>query len=209
MIAAGDILRITQFFRKGSIEAVNVSFWRVGPAPVLTGLNMSDVVFMVAESWDERVGSVVMDTNAIYYRTMLEIAPDFIEFAENVFDRPGGQAGDAAPSFVAAQVRQLVATRVTRGGYKRIPFLIEANVSGNTFTTTPVIREQIEMLYGETWDVQHIDYPDAQFDLEPVIVGRTNIGTELEPDYILDFTRVNDVVEASLTKVTHQNSRDT
>lgn len=208
MIAIDDILRLTQFFRLGSIEAVNVSFWKVEEAGGLAGLTMSDVIFMIAESWHGIVGDLVMNTNAEYYRTLLEIAPDFMEFGENVFVRPGGQAGDAAPSFVAAQVKQLVSSRITRGGYKRLPFLIEANVSGNDFTTTPVIREGIETLYGDAWTVEHPDYPTTSIGLLPVIIGRTNMGTEAEPDYQLDFTKVNPVTSASLTRVTHQNSRD-
>jgi hypothetical protein len=209
VVVSDAILRITQFFRLGSIEAVMVSFWIVDPTSVLTDLTDSEAAFMIAEHWDTNVGQFTLNTNAVYYRTLIEKAPEFYDFVENVFDRPGGQAGDAAPSFVAGQIRQLVATRQTRGGYKRLPFLIEANVSGNEFDTTPVIREGIEAIYGNQWVVTDLAYPDNTIRLNPVIIGRTNMGTPEVPDYQLDFTKVNPVVSASLARVTHQNSRDT
>lgn len=206
MAVAGDLLRVTQFFRQGSIEGIMVGFWRYLETSAIPEIENSELAFEIAEAW-QGLFSTIQHPTSIYYRTLVEIAPDFLEFGENVFERSGEATGQAAPSYVAIQVKQAVGTRVTRNGYKRIPFVSEDNIAANVLSITPTMLVNLQDFYGNLFQL----YPGGGTDdirLSAVIIGRTNMGTPEAPNYVLDFTKENPVTSVSANKNTHQNSRD-
>lgn len=183
-----------------------VGFWRYSETSGAPEYSNSELALQFAEAWSDKFGTIQHPTS-IYYRTLVEVAPDFLEFGENIFDRVGSATGEPAPSYVAIQVKQAVGSRLTRSGFKRIPFVSEDNIVGNGLELTAGMIVDLEAFYG-FMNILPGGGGGDDIRLVPVIVGRTNMGTPEDPDYQLDFTKVNPVTSASVVKNTHQNSRD-
>lgn len=204
----GDFLRITQFFRQGSIEGLMVSFWELS---TMIGVEAETATYLAQsfhKAWYTLFGDL-QHPSCNYYRTMVEVGPSLTEFGEVELTQLGEAIGEAAPSYVALQVKQQVGSRITRAGYKRIPFVSEDTIVGNTVEISGGQLANLRLFYGLVADIPEFNpVGSGSFGLTPYIIGRTNIGTPESPNYEINWAVTNQVLGASITKNTHQNSRD-
>jgi hypothetical protein len=206
-LATGNILRIINHFTQGSNSGLMVSFWEV------QDLATPNTYALLAEGFHKQMASVwrVMDvvhSSANLARTVIDNLSTVGEYGEYVEDIPGTGGGDPAPSFVAVSVKQVVETRLTRAGYKRIPFIGEGQTDGNNATIGVVTATAIQDFYGVEAHVNFTDLVTGTIDasLVPIVVGRT----ETPPGsgiYVLDLAKINYVTSAIIQGATSQTSR--
>lgn len=207
VIALNDILRFTSFYEQGSNEAVMVSFVQVSE------ITTSGANALVAKAYLHGImetGNLqdVMHVGSKAVRCVMDNLTDGIEFGEWVEDISGTMSGDPAPPFVALSVKQIVGTRTTRAGYKRLPFVGEDAINGNEANVSALTRTAIEDFWGSpiTFTATDISLGDISFEAFPLVIGRT-LNTEVPPFYELDLTRINPVQSAQLQGTTSQTSR--
>lgn len=206
---SGDIVRVKQFFKRGTIEALMVSFWELGVVEPMDFITTEALAEAFHGTFDGAVWVETGDINAVYYKTVVDLAPDFMEFGEYAEDVFGGLSGDSAPSYVSIQVKQNVPTRLTRAGFKRIPFTTEAAIVGNNLALGTGVINQIEAFFGDSTVMAVPSNPTNTANMLPIVIGRTNVGTAENPIYELDFAKKQYVTNAQCNKNTHQNSRQT
>jgi len=206
-IATNNILRFTNFFLQGTIEAVMVSYWRV------EAITTPNTYAAMAEAFHEVMmavgdGATILSNSAKLYRTVVDnVTLLGMEGGEFNGDIVGTSSTDPAPSFNALSIRQAVEERITRNGYKRFPFIAEGTMNGNNAVLSGVVRSAIEAFWGD--EVSFIwvtEDGSIDIDLQPVVVGRT----ETPPgsgNYEIDLTKINVVTGASVRGITSQLSR--
>jgi hypothetical protein len=144
---------------------------------------------------------------ATFRATHIENLTDGLGFADYEDVVNGVVGTDPLPPFVALSIRQNVSTRLTRPGFKRLPFGTEGqNVSG-TVVMTPALQDALEAFFADATALDDPILSDPMCLLQPVIVGRTlNPVTEV---YEIDLGRVQLVANATVQRWTSQNSRKT
>lgn len=103
---------------------------------------------------------------------------EYGEYAVPVGERAGTRSyssGEALPTFVAAGVRLIVATRSTRPGQKRFPFLMEADVNGAGLQSG--YSTILATLMGTLTANMTLGAPAAGVVLVPSVVGLNADGT--------------------------------
>lgn len=206
-LGVGHNFRMTNFFDQGGNQALMVSYWRL----VEYTEPQTDSFF--AEAMQRQmmdIGRVhsVMSVTARCYRTVIDNLTIPLEFGEFIGDDFGSITGDPAPSFVTISVKQLVPTRLTRNGYKRIPFPSDTNTAGNDPQVGTSDRLAIEAFFGAEVEINYTSgVTSLSAIVQPLVIGRTNVGTPEDPDYILDLSKIQFVSGAQVSKVTSQNTR--
>jgi hypothetical protein len=205
MPAIGDILRVVQHFSQGSREAVLVNFYEI-----VDDFGAFVTFEQYAEAYHDLFGSTIvpyfLHTSAKYYRTVLDDLTDGLAFGDFSDDIAGSVTGDACPSFVALSVKQNVGSRLTRNGFKRLPFVSELTITGNSFSLSGTALTNIEGWYGEAITLENPIGGADFLTIKPVIIGRVEVLLP-EPHYELDLSIVNDVTTAFVQRATSQNSR--
>ena len=204
--STGNIIRATSFYRRGSIEAVNVAYWRI---EAMDGVAVDAAWAAVYQYGLMTVARVqeIMPPVAVCYRVLLDNLTNVGEYGEWVEDVPGVASGDVLPPFNAASIKQIVPTRETRAGYKRIPFIAEPLNDGGNLNISSIVRSSLEAFFGSAGNT--IIYSPPGFDeleltLQPIVVGRTLV----DGVYELDLTKIQDVSSAVVqAAITTQNSR--
>lgn len=101
----------------------------------------------------------------------------FAEYAIPSGDRQGVVAANEffqwQPPYVCAGVRQAVATRVTRPGQKRFPFVLTAQQAGNALT--PTILAKFDALGGAFSQVSVLGAPALGMALQPQVVHEPTV----------------------------------
>lgn len=204
-LGVGHIIRLTNFFSQGTIEAVMVSYWEVdamdGALP-----NSGWAEFMQHGIMDIARVKEVMSVNAKAYRTVFDDLTVDGEYGEYTGDISGTMSGTPAPSFVSLSVKQIVPSHITRSGYKRIPFIGEDAYGGNANNVGIVTKTALETFFGTPVPMAlEILGVDAELTLTPLVIGRT---LDIDGHYVLDMDKIQYVTAASLqNNVTTQNSR--
>lgn len=205
MADVGDLYYIKQHFRQNGVEALMAGYWRID---VITGASSTtddNLAQAVHEQYDGEIHGEIGSNESDYYKTVVE-KTESIFFGEYANPTLGGDSGDKMPDFNSISVKQNVGTRLTRSGFKRIPFIVEARSNGNNPVLTLAQRAQIENFYGgsQTWVSSAA--PGVS------ITGHWEIVKRVESpagsgNYVPDFTQTQPVVTASVGRITTQNSR--
>lgn len=207
MAVTGDILRMTTFYRWGTIEARMVAFF------VFTQVEAIVPTEAAIAEWYHVTNNAAMwqfvgASAAQFYRTVVDNLSGGLLFGDYEEAFNGGKGDTPMPSFNALSVKQVVGSRETRAGYKRIPFITEDINIGGVADLTTEERDEIEAWYGDTFMVQDQVTSDNIGLIAPVIIGRVNVGTPEAPEYELDLEVQNLVIDAIVQeKITSQISR--
>lgn len=204
-MTTSDILRFTARQEYLGQVLENVFFYEVVNVPNdPTFLNPYDAILASFETrWGVQVRTIqgTQLAHRNYRVDNLSNGFDFRELNINLF---GGAGGQPMPSYVALAVRLHRGSNITRDGQKRIAGLTEVEVDGNLHQLNATNVAQIEDAHKGTLVSQTGNVPYAV----PVIIGRINTGTPTAPHYVLDLTKRNPVVDASIkATVSTQNSR--
>lgn len=206
----GDILRLTSYFHWGTIEARMVAFWRFTQIDEIVPTEA--IIARFYHEWmNSQVWQLVGYSGAQLYRTVCDnLSNELSLFGDFELAHNGGRGDTAMPAFNAMSVKQVVASRETRAGYKRVPFITEAlNLNGNVDIETDD-RLVIESFFGTTMTVIDDVMEEEVGLMSPVVIGRINVGTEEAPVYELDIDVQNNILSAIIQqKLTTQNSRKT
>lgn len=207
-LSLNNIIRIKQFFRQGTIEALLVSYWQVADITIAPTYNQMAEAFGFIWSTVGQ-GVDILHGTAEMYRVVLDNLTLEGEYGESTLLYAGVAAGDPAPSFNAISVKQIVETRLTRAGYKRMPFISESHSIGNEVNVPTTVEIGIEEFWGfpASFFYEGADFT-VDVTLNPVVVGRTLVELP-EPHYVEDITKINPVVEGQIQRITSQNSRKT
>lgn len=206
-LAALEYFKTVWRFQQTGNAAVMVAFWQL--LDVSAGSDETDIAEGFYKSGFAQGVQPVLHNSAqlVSIEVQSLTSEDSLGlYAGNSFGLAGGEP--LAP-FIAMNVKQSVSTRVVRSGQKRIPFIAEGFALGFLPVLDGALRYNMEQFWGNS--SEH-EWTDAALNvhtmvIKPVIVGRTNIGTELEPDYILDLDKIYPVRIADVNKITSQNSR--
>lgn len=205
--AVNDFIQVISTFSQEGNEAQMVSFWRIEAINELAeGSSFAEAFAFHMMN----IGSVedVMSTTAGLIRNVINNLTSPLFFSDWSGLITGTVSGDPAPSFNTISIKQSGGSRITRNGYKRIPFITDSGSAGNNPNVSTTVRTALESFYGSSVNLVYTaGLTSVDVFIKPVIVGRTNMGTPEAPDYQLDLSRVQDVVSANVHKVTSQNSR--
>lgn len=206
-LAIGDVLQFIMTFGQGTNTALMVGYWRVDAMDTPNTYTALAAGFQFELMSGTGQLSNVLATSTASQKIVVNSLTKPLEFGEHVEDINGGMIGDPAPAFVALRVKQSVESKLTRAGYKRIPFVGEAASVGNNVTVGASVKTAIEEFFGIPLNVAFTHPVDGLIDivLEPIVVGRTLMGTP--PVYTPDISKINPVTGASLAFVTSQTSR--
>lgn len=206
-IGLNDILRVKTFFHQGSNEALMVSYWTVSEIITPNTYAALAQAFGFTMMVDSRVQDLVSAT-ATLDRVVIDNLSKPLEFGEWVEDFVGIATGDPAPAFNAVSIKQSVGTRTTRAGYKRIPFISEQIMNGNTAVISGITETALLAFWGQLYNFLYSDpvNGDTEILMFPTIVGRT-LNEDVPPTYEEDLTRINPVTGASIQGITSQVSR--
>lgn len=123
----------------------------------------------------------------------------------------GGVDGDVLPPFVAMAIRQNHPFLSTRKGQKRIPFIPESfSLEGNV-SISPENRLLVETYFGKPMSFSEnfpFEFDLVGFETQPAIVGVKLGGGTIPPHYVPDDTKLFPIQSAFISKISHQNSRD-
>lgn len=205
MASTGDILQIVQHFSQAGNEALLVNFYEVTQIGLET-LSESQV----AESFHELFGASILTTflhtSAQYNRTVVDNLTGGGFFGDYSNTINGVVTGEPFSSPTAISVKQNVGNRITRNGFKRLPFLGEGLGNGNEVVMSSGPLASVEAWFGAAITINNPIDDEPTLLLQPVVVGRT----ETPPDsgiYILDLAKINTIVNAQVINITTQNSR--
>jgi hypothetical protein len=205
-LSSGDLIQVLSFYTTGQIEALMVSYWRVENLEgVLVDADWAEVI----QYGIQHIARVrdVMSSTAKAYRTVFNNLSKPMEYGEFIGDDFGTQSGQAAPSFEAVSVKQQVPTRLTRAGYKRIPFVSDSLSNGNALTLNTTTKTALETFFGSPTEFETtVDGEIGNMTLQPLVIGRTK---NAEGVYELDLDKIQEVSSAAVQSiVSHQVSRD-
>lgn len=207
MPVTGDVLQILSFFSMRELTALMVSFWRYEQLSAIGPLTDSQVAEAFHTAFTPIVG-IMLSQEADLTRTLVNNLTNGLTFGDYSEVVGGGFPGEALPAFNAISIKQNVGTRETRAGYKRFPYPGEGmSINGNV-TIGAVDQATVEDFFGQIVLIQNPIDASPGGGLQPIVVGRTNMGTAEDPDYQIDLTRVQDVISAAIQpRVTSQTSR--
>lgn len=195
VLSNGDII---QFIHKQQVDArpfLNVDYRRYVDVG-LGGNEYFDLAQDYAFGFNIGVTEAIQQTETEGFETELNNVTN----GEDFFIRPqsffGGRAGPKLTILACVTVKQVRRTKITRNGSKRISGLSESNVDGSVVSMGGAQTALVEAFFGTALVGGGGAIND--FELEPVIVGRTlNIVTGV---YELDLSRVNDVTGAVMAQ---------
>lgn len=206
MAETGDRLRITQTFNQAGNLAYLVSFFQWASTDTEVPVVEDNIAYAYHYAMAYNIVPIFLHNTAKLVRTLVDNLDNPTGlYGEYIEDFVGTQSGDAAPSFVAVDVKQNVGSRLTRSGRKRLPFIPESLSQGNTCLITGGDADDIAAFFGAPIALDFPETSDSMGVLSPVIVGRTLMG--VPPKYELDLTRVQLVSSAQIVGVTSQTSR--
>jgi len=131
MAIIGDILECTFNFSQGNKTANMVQFYEVtastggGVLESDIGYTLNEGMLAIAPTW--------LHTSAVYNGLYVKNMTNGLNYNERVEAESGDIGGDPAAAFIAASVKQQVGTLLTRAGFKRLPFIGEAQMNGETW----------------------------------------------------------------------------
>lgn len=207
MADAGDVITLALEMQNQNQQTLNVWYYRVNVAP------QAVPIVGIAEAWWNHVKDAYRAlalgsyTGHRFLRVHARDAIDplgeaaswEIPTAERVGTRVAiGDGGQALPPFIAATARLNVATRATRSGSKRFPFLLESDSDAAALTAGFAGLVGDVLLAAATSMI--LGAPAALVELYPVVYGK---GVSDPPVYV-----TQDVVSYSVNpNVSTQNSR--
>lgn len=203
-LVIGDIIKITMFWIQNQIEAVTVGYFRYTAADIPPTYAELAEGFGKHQMINTNLGAIIKN-DAFLERVVVDNFSNGLEFGEALLHLVGSAGGGGAePSFVAPLLKQVRETKLTRNGYKRFPFMDETMVNGNALTLPATPKENIEADWGSEQNYAgNLTVGTYDFDLQPVIVGRTLV----DGVYVPDPLKINEVTGAQFVRVTSQNSR--
>lgn len=206
-LAINDLLKITSEFEQGSNTGMMVSMWRVSQMDVPSTYDVLAEGFQFTLMVSGGVNDII-HTSAKAVRTVVDSLTKPLEYGEFVGDDVGSAGGEPMASFVSLSIKQTVESRLTRAGYKRVPFISESVLNGNDFAGSLALQGQLEDFFGLNASITYTPTEGDPIDivLVPVVIGRT-LNSEVPPFYELDLAKINPVVGASVQGATSQNSR--
>ena len=205
-LATNNILRVKTFFKRGTVEALMVSYWKVlSLAEPPTYSQAAEAIHNL--SWFGSNVASIVHTSAMQYRTVLDNLSTVPEYGEWNEELIGTLTGEPCADFVALSIKQVGESRLTRNGYKRVPFIGESVQNGNSAVVGTTTREALEAYFGAPYTfIWETETGGVEFEMQPIILGRT----ETPPDsgiYVEDLAKVNIVTSAQVQKITSQTSR--
>lgn len=164
------------------------------------------------EMFYDNVWSIIGSDQATLNATDVRLYFDATTEGVREVNIAGGIDGDVLPPFVAMAVRQNHPFLSTRKGQKRIPFIPESFSLEGQVNIAPEDRLLIETYFGKSMSFTE-NFP-TEFDLvgfttQPAIVGVMLGGGTIPPHYVPDSTKIFPISSAYISKISHQNSRDT
>ena len=206
MYALNDILRVALHFEQGTNTGLLVQFYEITALIEPTIVPMSQIAQGYHEQFADSQVPEFLHSTANFRRTVIDNMTDGLSFGDYENAVAGGQLGDPAPALNAMSIKQAVQSRLTRNGFKRLPFISELAFFGNTLTLSVPQRGAIETWWGQELTIFNPLDAEPLIILSPVVVGRV----ESPPDsgiYVLDLTKINPIVSAEAQRPTSQNSR--
>jgi len=200
-IVLNDIIQIKDIQSFLGQLTLNVFMYRVVSLPVPIPPDSLEVTFL--KSFRLHVAQrIAAEQHEGCEHTLLRLdnLTDGVSFGEYDPALSGSLIGDTAPSFNAFNFVLRRETALTRNGSKRMGGLAENSMTGNDVNISAARIADLETamsdnLYNAT--------PPGDPIAEPVIVGRTLVGTVYE----LDLTKLNNIVGATLTALSTQRTR--
>jgi len=206
MAIIGDILECTFNFSQGNKTANMVQFYEVtastggGVLESDIGYTLNEGMLAIAPTW--------LHTSAVYNGLYVKNMTNGLNYNERVEAESGDIGGDPAAAFIAASVKQQVGTLLTRAGFKRLPFIGEAQMNGETWVIGSTQETAILDYFSEVVIVLNEASPSTPTGetIRPVIVGRV-LNSDVPPKYVLDLEKTQPVLSASNDGITSQNTR--
>lgn len=143
-------------------------------------------------------------TGSEFVKVLVENMTNGIDFIEIPVGINGNRADPGLPTSNALSVKLNRTTKITRNGGKRLAGVTENAVQNNDVILQAGIITDIETFWGTTLSVTAGMTND--FDLSPVIVGRTK--NPVTGIYELDLAKINPIQNAVVSsKISTQNTR--
>lgn len=207
MASVNDVLQANFYFRQAGIEALIVQFFKV-TAISSSDETEQDVAYTLQQIMGTELVPLWLHGSAEFYKILVLNVSDGLGYAELLETFTSEISGDPMPRYEAISLRQSVPTRLTRGGFKRLPFGAESQSDGINWTLSEEAREPIIEFFENQTIV--VDYDDPHEPtgtiVHPVIVGRT-LNEAIPPVYELDLSKVQLVSAVESRGWTTQNTR--
>lgn len=174
-------IKITYRYEYLGQQCQNTQIWRTNGAAFLTATMLG----VLEAHWNDLYPTLqdMMSTSATVNRFVSLLGEElggggtYAEYAIPTGEQLGSRAGlnvaAAMPAYVAWGFRQTVATKVTRPGQKRFPFVADADVEGNTILTASFPNWEPVAIFFSQSDL--LGAPVATGELVPQ-VGGTIVG---------------------------------
>lgn len=174
-------IKITYRYEYLGQQCQNTQIWRTNGAAFLTATMLG----VLEAHWNDLYVTLqdAMSTSATVNRFVSLLGEEiggggsYAEYAvptgEQVGTRAGLTVGAAAPSYVSWGFRQTVATKVTRPGQKRFPFVADADMDGNAVVSGSFANWEPIAIFFSQPDL--LGVPVATGELVPQ-VGGTAVG---------------------------------
>lgn len=206
-LITNELYRVKFYYRQGTNEGLMIANWML--LDFEQGATETELAQAMLNDFEVATNKPVRSSSSVCYR--VEVQETFGGYDYGVADGDVvGALGDTpAPSFNAIGVRQNLGTRLVRSGQKRIPFITEAVMGGNSPVLTTGQQVALELGYGQEIEVnwQDITNHNWVFTLKPYVVGVTWNPNATPPQYVLDPAKQVPVRSAEVTRITSQNSR--
>lgn len=200
-LAVGNILQLTDVQTYLGQQVLNVYFYRVVSADA--GATLDAVI----QAFNNEVVETLRTNQADNLNHVSVIGKNLtngIDIFEQLYNENGlVGATEETPSFVAYGFRLLRTTAATRHGSKRIAGVPEGFLNGNTVTFPA--GEQAAMEAALATNLAATGTVGADFEVEPVIIGRYPLGNPNVGE--LDLSVVNPVSGAQFIRITTQTTR--
>lgn len=202
-----EAYRVKMFYRQGTNEAMMIANWNL--LDFVQGATETELAQAFLNDFEVATNAIIRHVTSVCYRMEVQETFGGLDFGVAEGDVLGLIGTDPAPSFNALAVRQNVGTHLVRPGQKRIPFIAESIMNGNTPVLTVGQQAAIELGYGQDIEINWVDAElnDWVFTLRPMVIGTTNVGTPEAPDYILDPAKQVPVTSSEVIRITSQVSR--
>lgn len=191
-ITTASLLEISLIMQHGSSAAYNV--WQYGVDAMLGTPSAPEI----GAAWWAAVGTAYRDVALTGYpaqfltvrvRDMSDALGDYGEFPVPTDEQHGtrtlADGYQYATSFIAAGVRLAVATRVTRPGQKRIPFVYEGDLDGNALESG--ITAKLETLFDIMAADLTLGSPALGTILQPIVVSKDTTGAVVASQPVVGY----------------------
>lgn len=204
-LALDDIVRITSRSTFLGQNMLNVWFYQAVQLGTL--VSYEEVVSQWRAEYVTHILPLTADS-CMLTEVIIENLTNEVDIEAYPFDDVGTGGEDYSPSFSAWGFILNRATKLTRHGHKRIGGLTESMLSGNA----PVAGMLTSLNGAAAWmgaDFVKDPLPpgDPIFTLRPVIIGRTEQAPAGSGKYVLDLSKVNNVLSAQFRGLTTQVTR--